>query len=200
MEASVKALKAKGGFGNEDVVRTSPIGSRIEIFFDTPIGTPEEHRDEIHAIRSAGPHDVILLYINTPGGQLNTTQAIINSIVLTEAEVVAVLEGQIASAGTLIACAANNVQVMPHTQFMIHSAWEGGVGILRNNAAYAAFSKEQTERFMRDVYADFLSEEEFERVFDGREIWLNDDELLARFTARAEIRNSRNKVDTTSEE
>lgn len=178
------------GFNDEDVVRTSTIGRRIEVYFDRPIESPEEHRDEIHAIRSAGPDDTVILYINTPGGWLTTTQAIINAMAITQAEIIAVLEGQIASAGTLIACAAPNIQVMPHTQFMVHSAYEGVGGILRNNAAYAAFSKEQTERFMRDIYRDFLTDEELERVFDGREIWFNDDELLARFKQRATKRNA----------
>lgn len=179
------------GFKDEDVVRTSPLGSRIEIFFDTPIGFPDEHRDEIHAIRSAGPNDVIVMYINTPGGYLNTTMSIINALMLTEADVIAVCEGMIASAGTLIACAANNIQVMPHTQFMVHSAAGGADGILRNTAQYALFGKEQTERFMRDVYQDFLTEEEFEKVFNGLELWFGDDELVERFKLRAEKRNAR---------
>lgn len=188
------SLKFNGGFNGEDVVRTSVLGRRIEIFLDQPIGMPDEHREEIHAIRSAGPDDCVILYLNTPGGVLATAQAIMNAMYTTPAEVLVVLEGMIASAGTMIACAASNVQVMPHTQFMIHSASGGEVGILRNNARYAEFSQKVTEKLMRDVYEDFLTEEELIEVFNGRELWFDDDETLARFQARAEKRNK--KADT----
>lgn len=196
---AAKAGKIYNGGYNEDVVRTSVLGRRIEIFFDTEIGLPDEHREEIHAIRSAGPDDCVILYINTPGGVLTTTQSIINALHMTQAETVAIIEGQVASAGTMIACSAQSVQVMPHAQFMIHSAAGGMGGELRNVAHAMEFQKDAIERLMRDVYRDFLTEEEFESVFDGRELWLTDDEVVARFKARAEKWNSERKQEQSTD-
>lgn len=170
----------------ENPIRTSVIARRIEIAFDREITAPEDFRDEIHAIRTAAPNDEVVLYINTPGGRLDTTKSIVSAIIQTEASVTAQVEGTVASAGTIIACACPNVLIMPHTEFMVHSAYGGAVDSVRNAEAQISFVREQTEALMRDVYKDFLTDEELDYIFNGRELWIGADALHARFQARQE--------------
>lgn len=189
MESAVLAsMPLRKGFGNDEgSIRTSVLTRRIEIYIDRPIDEAELFRDEIHAIRSASAGDDVVLYINTPGGYIHTTKSLINSILLSEASVSAVVEGTVCSAGTIIACACPRVQVMPHTTFMIHSAHGGMYGTIRNALAHAEHEKRSVEGLMRDVYKNFLTDEELESVFEGKEIWLSAIETQDRFNTRVDL-------------
>lgn len=170
----------------ENPIRTSILARRIEIFLDREIVEPESFREEIHAIRSAGPNDEVILYINTPGGRLDTTKSLVSAILQSEAPITAQVEGTVASAGTILTCACTHVNIMPHTEFMIHSAYGGAIGDMRNAEAQIVFMRKSVEALYRDVYKDFLTDEEMETVLNGRELWLTAEELQQRFKARRE--------------
>ena len=47
---------------------------------------------------------------------------------------------------------------------------------------------------MRDIYADFLSEEEISDMIDDRDIWMGSTEVLARLEKRGKIIEKKNKA------
>lgn len=76
------------------------------------------------------PTDVhtIHLHINSPGGMVFEGVTILNQLRQHAARIVAVVDGLAASAASFIACGADEVQMAPNTQLMIHDAWGLAIG------------------------------------------------------------------------
>jgi ATP-dependent Clp protease protease subunit len=79
---------------------------------------------EIRAINGGTVH----LRINSPGGDVFAAQAICQAIRDTGAKVIAHIDGYAASAATVIATAADEVEIADGGFFMIHNAWTWAMG------------------------------------------------------------------------
>ena len=79
---------------------------------------------QIRAIKSG----VIQLRINSPGGDVFAAQAIVAAIRDTGAKVIAHVDGFAASAATVIATAADEIQISDGALYMIHCAWTMAYG------------------------------------------------------------------------
>lgn len=79
---------------------------------------------QIRAIAAKTLH----LRINSPGGDVFAAQAIAQAIRDTKAHVVAHVDGYAASAATVIAIAADEIEIAEGGFFMIHNAWTLAVG------------------------------------------------------------------------
>lgn len=179
--------------GGENLTRIVNKSEVIHInLTDSGITEIDNHIEQIEAIRHAEPNDVIVVFLSScPGGYLSTTQSFINAIVSTDAHVIGVLEGENASAATIIAMQCHELVVTPYSSMMIHSAHGGAVGTTANTERNAVFSAKWIDKLFRDVYKDFLTEEEFIDVNKGLNIYLNDDEISERLKKREEIRELR---------
>jgi len=79
---------------------------------------------QIRAITARTLH----LRINSPGGDVFAAQAIAQAIRDTKARVVAHVDGYAASAATVIATAASEVEIAEGGFYMVHNAWTLAVG------------------------------------------------------------------------
>jgi ATP-dependent protease ClpP protease subunit len=79
---------------------------------------------EIRNIKGGNVH----LRINSPGGDVFAAQAIAQAIKDTGAKVIAHIDGYAASAATVIAIAADEVDISEGGFFMIHNAWTFAMG------------------------------------------------------------------------
>lgn len=183
--------------GGENLTRIVNKSEVIHInLTDSGITEIDNHIEQIEAIRHAEPNDIIVVFLSScPGGYLSTTQSFINAIVSTDAHVIGVLEGENASAATIIAMQCHELVVTPYSSMMIHSAHGGAVGTTANTERNAVFSAKWIDKLFRDVYKDFLTEEEFIDVNKGLNIYLNDDEISERLKKREEIRSNKQEVD-----
>lgn len=71
---------------------------------------------------------IIRLRINSPGGDVFAAQAICQAIRETGAKVIAHIDGYAASAATVIATAADEVEISDGGFYMIHNAWTWAMG------------------------------------------------------------------------
>lgn len=174
------------GFCGNVVQRTTTQRDIIRInFTDEGIGGSSEHLDELDAIRSAGPEDMVILYFTgCPGGVINTGMAIMNALIETPAHTVAVIEGSNASLATMIPLVCSEIVVTPYASWMLHSAQGGDYGTMVNKERSAVFASKLMSDFMSDVYEGFLSEEEIKDLKNGLEIYLSSDEIEERLIAR----------------
>ena len=67
---------------------------------------------------------------------------------------------------------------------MIHSVSGGAGGTMKNTAEAAKFYEKQYAAFIEEVYQGFLSPEELGLVHNGRELYLNAQEIQERLEAR----------------
>lgn len=165
------------------------------------VGGVSDHLDQIEAINAAGENDVIEVYcIGCPGGSADTIVALLNALVNTDAHTICVIESHNASAATMISMVTNEVHVGSYASFMIHSVSGGAGGTMKNTAEAAKFYEKQYAAFIEEVYQGFLSPEELGLVHNGRELYLNAQEIQERLEARhkyfeAKVKEEQEKQD-----
>ena len=151
------------------------------VYITEPIDEPSYYNELCYLLDNATEQDTINIHINTPGGIIDSAVMIINSIKNSKANVVGYLTGTVASAGTMIALSCNSLKVANHTTFMIHNYSGGLRGKGHELKAQQAFVDASLEAFFKDVYGNFLSPKEIREVIDGKDMWINSEEVLARF-------------------
>ena len=167
----------------------------IKVHLDENIKEPRYYRTVLQGIDSLGEGDVVLLSINSYGGQLDGAIAIINAIQNTDADVHASIEGVAASAASLIALAAPSISVSPYATMMVHSATFGAFGKQSDVISHASFVDKQVRGLMNSVYKDFLTDKELEEVIMGKELWFDAEEIVRRLELRNELQQKRAKAD-----
>ncbi len=75
--------------------------------------------------------------INTPGGSVFEGITIYNALVAHDALVTTIIEGQAASAGSIIAMAGDTIKINENASFMLHRAWGMASGNTATMADYA---------------------------------------------------------------
>lgn len=170
----------------------------IKVPLDENIKEAKYYRTVLQGIESLGEGDVVLLSINSYGGQLDGAIAIINAIENTEADVHASIEGVAASAASLIALAAPSISVSPYATMMVHSATFGAFGKQSDVISHASFVDKQVRNLMGSVYKDFLTDKELEEVIMGKEMWFDAEEIVRRLEIRSELQEKRAKADAKS--
>ena len=155
-----------------------------EVFSDSEIEEPSKYRELVSVLINAGPNDKIHLYINSPGGHLDTAGAIISAILSSQAEVTAFLMGATHSAASLISMYCHAVHVYDTAYMMIHTASFGSSGNTPTVKAHTDFTIKQCEKLMKDAYEGFLTSEELKKVLNGIELWFNAEEIKPRLKKR----------------
>jgi len=159
-----------------------PIGHVHEFYLSGEIISADNYTEWFDTIRHAGESDVVKIYINSPGGDLFTAIQFMRVLAETEATVIASVEGACMSAATMIFLCAEQFEVTPHSMFMFHNYSGGTFGKGGEMIDQLQHERKWSEGLLREVYADFLSEEEITSILDNRDIWLDGKEILARLT------------------
>jgi ATP-dependent protease ClpP protease subunit len=142
----------------------------------------EEYIDWFDCIRNASAVDTVRIYINSPGGDLYTTLQFLRVMSDTEATVVTSVEGACMSAATMIFLHGHMQEVTPHSLFMFHNYSAGTFGKGGEMYDQLQFERKWSENFMREVYADFLTEEEIQSMLHNKDIWMDSEEVVKRLT------------------
>ena len=147
----------------------------------------------IHILSTATPDDHITFNINSDGGNLYSLIALRNAIRATQANIHMNLLGMAASAGgALFLESAHSYCVHDNSCLMIHNMICGtGYDDTHKVMTRAEHNKRLNDRFVRETYEDFLTEDEIQKVLDGKEIYLEDFEIRERLITRESIRNNR---------
>lgn len=174
---------------NKVDVHSRTVNSYFTVIGEEGIGSPEDHYEQLEILKHANEGELfVCTFSSNPGGSYSGILAWKNALEGTLAHTVAILEGDLASAATIIPLFFDEVHVTPYTTFMVHSA---NLGINRNTSANvernAAFQARQMERFLRDSYHGFLTDAEIQRVLDGVELYMDDKEVKERLEKRMEI-------------
>jgi ATP-dependent protease ClpP protease subunit len=170
-------------------VREPKIIAQIyEFYICGEIESPECYIDMFDCIRHARHDDTVKIYLNSFGGDLFTAIQFLRVLSESNAEVIVSIEGACMSAATLLFLAADSVEITPHSSIMIHNYSSGTFGKGGEMHWQIQHERKWSEHLFEEVYEDFLSLAEIKSVLDGKDIWLDSDEVLARLTKRAELR------------
>jgi ATP-dependent protease ClpP protease subunit len=137
----------KGG-GSEVTMR---LYDAIDSWGDIFGVSAKEFADSLDAIGESV--STINLRINSPGGDVWEALAIYNSLRNHPAKVVAYVDGIAASAASIVAMAADELVMMPHSELMIHDAWGVAVGPAEEMAKMATELDRESNN-LAGIYAD----------------------------------------------
>jgi ATP-dependent protease ClpP protease subunit len=157
------------------------IAVNIHHFYVTDeIGDVEPYLEMINTLKTAESHDTIYIYLNTPGGDLNTAVQIISAMNQCPGMVITSIEGSVCSAGTMIFLSGHKFMVNNNCAFMIHcySQWSGGKG--PEIASQVKFQEQYFKKLSEDIYGGFLTAPEISDMLDGKDFWFDSEQVIAR--------------------
>lgn len=159
---------------------TPNAGKIIHFYISEAITEPHKYIDMIHRIKTAGVGDVIYIYLNTPGGQLDTGAQILAAMNVSNAKIVTVLEGRVCSLGTIIFLSGHEFVVHPQSLFMLHNFSSGIGGKGHEIESQLSGTKEWFDAMVKEIYIPFLSEDEYNRLVKGEDFWFTAPEVSKR--------------------
>lgn len=161
-----------------------PLAKIHKFYLSGEVKTPSEYVAWFETIRNASENDVIVLHINSYGGDLFTAVQFMRVMGESKANIVASVEGACMSAATLIFLSAKNWEISQHSMFMFHnytSASFGKGGEMYDNIIH---ERKWSERLWNDVYDGFLTADEIKSILQNKDIWMSGDEVTRRLTAK----------------
>ncbi len=163
-----------GGFGLDDQVYQSLLRNRI-IFLGTEVR--DENSNAICAqmllLNAEDPHKDIWLYINSPGGSVDSGMAIYDTMRWISNDVATVAMGLAASMGQFLLSAGTQGKryALPHSRIMMHQP-SGGLGGTASDIKIQAEQSLHIKSVMQNLIAEHTGQtlEQIERDSD-RDRW-----------------------------
>lgn len=171
----------------------------VHFYLSKGIGEPDQYVDMVYRIASAGPNDVIYIHLNTPGGQIDTGVQIINAMRNSQAKVVTILESTAYSLGTLIFLAGDELVVHDNCMMMFHNFNGGLIGKGNELVSELEATVKWFEALAKDIYIPFLTEEEFDQIVRGEDMWIQTPEIKARLERMMKVLNTKRKKEAADE-
>jgi ATP-dependent protease ClpP protease subunit len=155
-----------------------------EFYLCGNIDSADEYIDWFDIIRHAGSTDVIRIIINSYGGDLFTAIQFLRVLTESEATVIVSVEGACMSAATMIFLAADQFEVSEHSMFMFHNYSGGVVGKGGEMLDQLQHERVWSEKLLRDIYKDFLTEDEIRLMLNNKDLWMDGEEVIKRLEAK----------------
>ena len=162
----------------------TPIVSKAglhDVYMYTEVFPPEEYPKLVHLLRTIGEDETVTFHINTGGGSLDACKSICDAIAECKAVTICKLSGTVASAGTMIALSCDGIEMGEHCHWMSHYYSGGAVGKGNELKAQQEFMDREIERMFYAVHKGFFTNDEIEKIIDGKDRWLNKTEVLERW-------------------
>lgn len=153
------------------------------------IGDPEDYVELCHALRTARPEDKFILRFNSGGGQVRTGNQILNALHECEALTIGFIEHDCGSMCTFLFLACKTWGVSKYAEWFSHTVSGGNYGKECETFEASQFLRRQTHKRIREEYANFLTEEEIEKILTGTDIYLDADEIMERLEVFDEARS-----------
>ena len=176
------------GDGGSRIHTNSAVINQHKIRLNGDITEPESFREELNVIENLGENDSVTLVINTNGGELDSAVEFCSAIVGSEGYVHGHISGCAHSAGSMIFLKCHSYSVSPYATMLIHCPSGGFLGKFADTFSEAEHYREWTRFFYEDVYSGFLTQEELDRVLDGKDMWLNARQIEERLHRMIEIK------------
>lgn len=155
-----------------------------------PISEADDFEEEFALLAGVGYQDSVKFLITSVGGSLDTSNLLTKAIRETQAHTKAFIGSTCASAATAIALACKEWEIDSQSSFMIHTASFGAYGKTPDIEIEVKHRGMMIRRWVQDTYEGFLTQEEIDRVIDGKDYYFEGEELAERLTAYAEYRDA----------
>ena len=171
-----------------------PLSKVHKFYLSGEIKAPSEYIPWFEIIRNSTETDVIVLHINSYGGDLFTAIQFMRVMNESKANIVASVEGACMSSATIIFLSAKNWEISNHSMFMFHnyhSATMGKGGEMYDNIMH---ERKWSEKLWQDVYGNFLSPPEIKNILENKDIWMTGEEVTKRLHNRSTAKTPKKKT------
>jgi ATP-dependent protease ClpP protease subunit len=175
-----------GGDKKRNYFHHRPVANIHEFYLVGEIKRAEEYIDWFDIIRNAGKNDVVNIHINSYGGDLFTAIQMIRVLGECEGTVICSVEGACMSAATMVFLCADGFEVSGHSMFMFHNYSGGTIGKGGEMYDNIVHERKWSEKLLREIYNNFLTEEEIVSVLNNKDIWMDGDEVIKRLESMKE--------------
>ena len=172
---------------------SKPMATFHEFYLTGRIEEADQYIAVFDMIRHASEEDIIKIYVNSPGGDLFTALQFGRAMGDSDATIIVSVEGQCCSAATIIALAADMVELSNHCVWMCHNYSSGMIGKGHELHSQAEFERDWSIKLMKDIYDGFLSESEIQRMLNGADLWMGADDVMERLNKRQKRIQKKNK-------
>lgn len=157
-----------------------------------PIGEAELYVELVDYILGMGEHDTCTLRLNGPGGGLFSALAICNAIDQTKGTVYTCIDGEAASAHSLIWFAGHKRSILTErVVLMIHGYSSGNGGHMTRQRETLDASDRLFELLADRYYRPFLTDEEYKLVVLGKDDYRLGGDVLKRMKQIKEEREAK---------
>jgi ATP-dependent protease ClpP protease subunit len=173
---------------------SKPVISIHEFYLLGNIESADEYIDWFDTMRHAGKNDVIKIYINSYGGDMFTAIQFLRVLNETDASIIVSVEGACMSAATMIFMCADNIEVSDHSMFMFHNYSGGAIGKGGEMLDQLQHERAWSEKLLRSVYEDFLTEAEIQAMLNNKDLWMDGIEVMKRLKKKAKTAKKTTEV------
>ncbi len=162
------------------LVNNPVIRNVYTVYLTESIDEQKNYRQLFNQLRTATSEDTFVIYLNNFGGYVHTGIDIINSIRMSQAQVITCVTGPIYSMAPLVALSGDLVRIESDTFMMFHdySTTETGKG------SEVKAAVEHYGPFMKDLFKKithkFLTKKEIEDILSGKDLYLGREEIVKR--------------------
>lgn len=161
--------------------------TKLVVPIDTEIRSAVYYRQVVNKIEELGEGDLVVFRISTPGGDLAGLVELLHAISNTDADTMAEVVGDAYSAGSLLALACDSIVIGKYANFLCHSCSFGSRGKSTDVQRHVQHLSKYAEDIFRECYEHFLTEEEIKDVLEGKELYLNNNEVSERLVRKYQI-------------
>ena len=158
-------------------------GHHHTVYLTEEFSDPSSYNQMCHLLMNASEVETFTLVINSLGGMLDSAFMVADAITRSQACVSAYVVGTVASAATIVALACDKLEASENLAFMIHNYSSGIQGKGHEMKARQTFIDNELNKSFERYYLGFLSQEEITDVIEGKDIWLNSQEVMQRWSS-----------------
>ena len=163
------------------------VATQYTVTIDEPFVSPSYYRGVVSMLMGASEDDTVIFLINSPGGQLNGLLALVEGVKMTDATTIAVLVGECASAASMFALHCDTIFVSDNATMLCHNISYGTGGKGSDILSHVQHVSKTSEKLLRKTYEHFLSPQEINEMINGREIYLDSDEIKQRLEHKQQV-------------
>lgn len=171
------------------------ISNEYTIHFSQEFDHPSYYDEVVTLLLSADEVDSVIFVINNFGGRVDALNSILNALAVTKATVTGFLVGQGCSCASVLFLACHSWIVGDNTTLMIHEQSFFVGGKASETKKQHEHYQIQNDRFIREVYRDFLNSDEIESCLRGEDYYFEDFEIRERLKHREEMKSKKLQQD-----
>lgn len=149
------------------------------------IVSPSQFTDAINILGNVSREDEVVFNLQSGGGSLHVTDALIHAIRKTQGHVHFVASVA-SSAASLLLLEAHTLELTENFYALLHCGSMGSGGTLNEFKASAEFHSKLFEKVLRKSYEGFLTEKEIDELIAGKDFHIDREDWIR----RADIRNA----------